>query len=165
MYHMILLFVFLGGFLGPEMRCVTALTVYTPSVVEVATGTDVKLRCTFNSSYPVSQESVKVTWYFAALNPAGPKEPVFHYSGMGFPPPGHFRDHVVWSGDVMKKDVSLTLLRVSPRFCGTYICQVHNTPEITGRVGEISLRVVNKTASLDPLGWLLALVDLSAAIV
>ncbi|AWP00247.1 putative myelin protein zero-like protein 2 isoform 3 [Scophthalmus maximus] len=147
------------------MRCVTALTVYTPSVVEVATGTDVKLRCTFNSSYPVSQESVKVTWYFAALNPAGPKEPVFHYSGMGFPPPGHFRDHVVWSGDVMKKDVSLTLLRVSPRFCGTYICQVHNTPEITGRVGEISLRVVNKTASLDPLGWLLALVDLSAAIV
>lgn len=72
---------------------------------------------------------------------------VFHYSGMGFPPPGHFRDHVVWSGDVMKKDVSLTLLRVSPRFCGTYICQVHNTPEITGRVGEISLRVVNKTAS------------------
>lgn len=71
---------------------------------------------------------------------------VFYYSGRGFPSSaGHFREHVVWSGDVQKKDASITLLRVSPAFNGTYSCRVLNPPDVHGSYGEVELRVVNKT--------------------
>lgn len=45
------------------------------SEVEAVNGADVKLRCTFISSYPVSLKSVSVTWSFQPLLP-GPRESV-----------------------------------------------------------------------------------------
>lgn len=73
---------------------------------------------------------------------------VFFYYEMSYlPTQGRFKGHVVWSGDVMEKDASITLQQVSPAFNGTYICQVHNIPDVVGRNGEVVLRVVNKTES------------------
>lgn len=70
---------------------------------------------------------------------------VFYYQEEPIPPSvGRFKNHVVWSGDVMKRDVSVTLQEVQPTFNGTYICQVFNRPDVHGSSGEIILRVVDK---------------------
>lgn len=70
---------------------------------------------------------------------------VFYYHESPYPPSeGRFKDHVEWSGDVSKKDVSITLNQVPPTFNGTYTCQVRNRPDVHGSNGEIVLRVVNK---------------------
>lgn len=72
----------------------------------------------------------------------------FHYQGGAYPPPGGlFKDHVVWSGDVMKGDGSITLQDVQFSFNGTYSCQVLNPPDFQGFAGEIKLRVVQKGES------------------
>lgn len=44
----------------------------------------------------------------------------------------------------MRKDASITLNDVCPKFNGTYICQVANPPDIHGSTGETILRVINK---------------------
>ncbi|KAF3841210.1 hypothetical protein F7725_007072 [Dissostichus mawsoni] len=69
-----------------------------------------------------------------------------YYKVRPYPPPeGRFRNQVVWSGDVVKKDASITLLQVSQTFSGTYTCAVRNPPDVHGRDGEVVLRVANKT--------------------
>lgn len=62
----------------------------------------------------------------------------FYYETSYLPTQGRFKGHVVWSGDVMEKDASITLQQVSPAF---------NIPDVVGRNGEVVLRVVNKTES------------------
>lgn len=70
---------------------------------------------------------------------------VFYYQEVPYPPQqGRFKDHAVWSGDVLRRDGSITLNEVPPTFNGTYICQVRNRPDVHGSNGEVILRVVNK---------------------
>ncbi|XP_054482382.1 myelin protein zero-like protein 2 [Anoplopoma fimbria] len=162
-YQMILLFVLLGGFLMPGVRQVSGVQIYTAAEVEAVNGTDVTLKCTFSSSYPVSRQSVSVIWDFQPLNP-GRDENVFFYLESPYPPTeGRFRNRVVWSGDVMEKDASITLRQVSPTFNGTYTCQVRNIPDVHGRKGEVVLRVVSKTASLYPYDLLMAIILMAGA--
>ncbi|KAL3042474.1 hypothetical protein OYC64_020411 [Pagothenia borchgrevinki] len=145
MNPMILLCVFVGGLLLPGMQKVSGMHVYTE--VEALNGTDVKLRCIFSSRYPVT--FVSVIWKFKPLH--GRPETVMYYKVRPYPPPeGRFRNQVVWSGDVMKKDASITLLQVSQTFSGTYTCTVRNPPDVHGRDGEVVLRVANKTTSFIP---------------
>lgn len=70
---------------------------------------------------------------------------LFYYHEVPYPPDrGRFKDLAEWSGDISRKDVSITLNKVPPTFNGTYICQVRNRPDVHGSNGEIVLRVVNK---------------------
>lgn len=69
---------------------------------------------------------------------------VFFYHEDPYPPTGQFKDHVQWTGDILKRDASITLLGVQPTFNGTYLCQVRNRPDVHGPSGEIVLRVVEK---------------------
>lgn len=70
---------------------------------------------------------------------------MFYYQEDPYPPEkGIFKGHVKWSGDIMRKDASITLTDVLPTFNGTYICQVVNPPDAHGSTGETILRVVNK---------------------
>ncbi|KAI3373552.1 hypothetical protein L3Q82_022149, partial [Scortum barcoo] len=83
---------------------------------------------------------------------------VFYYQEAPFPPQeGRFKGHAVWSGDVLRRDASITLHEVPPTFNGTYICQVRNLPDVHGSNGEIVLKVVNK-ASISEIGLLAAAV-------
>uniref|UniRef100_A0A8D0ASH6 Myelin protein zero-like 2b n=1 Tax=Sander lucioperca TaxID=283035 RepID=A0A8D0ASH6_SANLU len=123
------------------VRRVGGIDIYTPKEVEAVNGTDVKLKCTFTSTQPVSIQSVTVSWNFRPMN-SGSDESVFYYQDVPYPPMlGRFKGHAVWSGDIMKRDVSITLLNVPPTFNGTYICQVRNRPDVHGSNGEIFLRV------------------------
>lgn len=136
----------LGGLALPGVQHVSGIDIFTPGEIEAVNGTDVRLKCTFSSSHPVAPRSFSVSWYFRPLQP-GPDESVFYYDTAPYPPSvGRFKGHVVWSGDVLRKDASITLQDVPPTFNGTYICQVRNPPDVHGSNGEILLKVVNKVS-------------------
>lgn len=63
-------------FVSPGVQHVSGMIIYTASAVEAVNGTDVKLKCIFNSSAPVSLQSVSVAWYFQPFH-AGREEAVF----------------------------------------------------------------------------------------
>ncbi|KAM8741344.1 myelin protein zero-like protein 2 [Acanthopagrus schlegelii] len=158
MFRMALLVVLLGGTSVPGVQHVSGMIISTASEVEAVNGTDVKLKCIFTSSAPVSLQTVSVAWSFQPFHP-GHEEAVFYYSRRAFPPTaGHFRKRVVWSGDIQKQDASITLLQVSSDFNGTYSCRVLNPPDVHGRYGEVKLRVVNK-AGFNLSDWFLSLFE------
>uniref|UniRef100_A0A3Q2UXC9 Myelin protein zero-like 2b n=1 Tax=Haplochromis burtoni TaxID=8153 RepID=A0A3Q2UXC9_HAPBU len=130
----------------------------TEKEMEAVNGTDVKLSCTFSSTQPVTPGSVTVSWYFQPLN-SKPGESLFYYENETPHPPTspQFKGHVVWSGDIMRKDASITLQDVNPTFNGTYSCQVRNPPDFQGNIGEINLRVINKV-SLSEISFLAIIV-------
>lgn len=138
------LLLLLGGFSVIGLQHVSGVEIYTPGEVEVINGTDVRLKCTFSSTAPVSQQSVAVSWNFRPLLP-GVDESVFYYNKDPYPPDqGRFKGRVIWSGDILRNDASITLRDVLPSFNGTYICQVRNLPDVHGSNGEITLKVVEK---------------------
>lgn len=160
MFLRITLFTLLGGFLEFGLQQVSGISIYTAAEVEAVNGTDVKLKCKFSSIYPVSLESVSANWIF---RPRRHKREtmLMYYHKMPYPVlKGRFKKRVEWSGDVLEKDASITLKRVTPKFRGTYICQVHNVPDTRGRDGEVVLSVVNKTSYVDQFDLFTALLDM-----
>uniref|UniRef100_A0A3B4GYC6 Myelin protein zero-like protein 2 n=1 Tax=Pundamilia nyererei TaxID=303518 RepID=A0A3B4GYC6_9CICH len=141
-----------------SVRHVTGIEIRTEKEMEAVNGTDVKLSCTFSSTHPVTPGSVTVSWYFQPLN-SKPGESLFYYENETPHPPTspQFKGHVVWSGDIMRKDASITLQDVNPTFNGTYSCLVRNPPDFQGNIGEINLRVINKV-SLSEISFLAIIV-------
>ncbi|XP_062261749.1 myelin protein zero-like protein 2b [Platichthys flesus] len=138
-----------GGLLLPGWQYVSGIEIYTPSDLEATNGTDVKLKCTFTSTYPMSAKSVTVSWNFRPMN-SGTDESVFYYQEKAYPPDtGRFKGHAVWSGDITRGDASITLHEVPPTFNGTFVCQVRNLPDVHGKNAEISFRVVDKITLTD----------------
>ncbi|XP_069001708.1 myelin protein zero-like protein 2 [Embiotoca jacksoni] len=155
MYQKILLLVLFGRFLVPGLRQVSGVSIFTAHEVEAVNGTDVNLKCRFTSLAAVSQ-FLSISWSF---QPKGERQQaIFHYNKRPYPATvGQFRKRVVWSGDVNNNDASITLRQVTPDFDGSYTCKVLNPPDVHGRVGEVILRVVNKTSSFE---WFLTLYDM-----
>lgn len=154
----------LGGFVVPGVRHVGAIEIYTPTEVEAVNGTNVRLKCTFTSSHPVTPQSVTVSWNFRPVN-SGSDESVFYYHETPYPPThGRFKDRAVWSGDITRRDASITLHEVPPTFNGTFICQVRNRPDVHGSNGEINFKVVNKV-SLSEIGMLAIIVGASCGVI
>ncbi|KAM4547571.1 myelin protein zero-like protein 2 [Fundulus diaphanus] len=158
------LLVFLSGLLLPGVQRVWGMEISTTKEVEAVNGTSVKLTCTFTSTHPVSPQTVIVSWNFQPVN-SKHSHRVFYYQEDPHPPPdGIFKGHVVWSGDIMRKDASITLHDVQPIFNGTYSCRVTNNPDVHGEIGKTDLRIVNKS-SLSELSILGAIVGVSCAFV
>uniref|UniRef100_A0AAQ6A3M5 Ig-like domain-containing protein n=1 Tax=Amphiprion ocellaris TaxID=80972 RepID=A0AAQ6A3M5_AMPOC len=129
---------------------VSGMRIYTSGEVEAVNGTDVRLKCTFESSSPININLVVISWTFRPLGP-GREESVFHFQQRPYPPvEGIFRKRIVWAGDVMGRDASIIIREVKFTYNGTYICQVKNPPDVHGSVGQIKLRVVT-TASFSEL--------------
>ncbi|KAK5868459.1 hypothetical protein PBY51_009472 [Eleginops maclovinus] len=140
----------LSGLAASGVLQVSGIHIYTSGDVEAVNGTDVRLKCTFQSSTSINPNLVVISWSFRPLKP-GREESVFHYQQKPYPPlEGIFRKRVAWAGDVMGRDASIILQQVKFTYNGTYICQVKNPPDVHGTVGEIRLRVVT-TASFSEL--------------
>ncbi|KAF3693038.1 Myelin protein zero-like protein 2 Epithelial V-like antigen 1 Precursor [Channa argus] len=140
----------LSGLAASAVLQVSGMRIYTPGVLEAVNGTDVRLKCTFQSSHPINADAVTISWSFRPLIP-GPEESVFHYQQRPYlPTDGSFRKRVVWAGDIMGRDASITIRQVKFTYNGTYTCQVKNPPDVHGTVGTIKLRVV-ATASFSEL--------------
>uniref|UniRef100_A0A8C6M871 Myelin protein zero like 2 n=1 Tax=Nothobranchius furzeri TaxID=105023 RepID=A0A8C6M871_NOTFU len=128
--------------LGEYWLAVSGIRIYTSGNVEAVNGTDVRLKCTFQSSAQINPSLVVVSWTFRPL--AGGQEiSLFHYQQQPYPPlEGIFRKKILWAGDLMGGDASIIIREVKLTYNGTYICQVKNPPDVHGPVGEIQLRVV-----------------------
>ncbi|XP_022616268.1 myelin protein zero-like protein 2 [Seriola dumerili] len=143
-------FTVLSGLAASGVLQVSGMRVYTSGDVEAVNGTDVRLKCTFQTSAPINANSLTISWSFRPLVP-GREESVFHYQQRPYPPvEGIFRKRVAWAGDIMGRDASIIIRQVKFTYNGTYICQVKNPPDVHGTVGEIRLRVVT-TASFSEL--------------
>ncbi|XP_054884831.1 myelin protein zero-like protein 2 [Poeciliopsis prolifica] len=143
----------LFGLAASGVLQVNGMRVYTSGDVEAVNGTDVRLKCTFDSSAKINPDLVIISWTFKPLS-GGPIIRIFHYQQKPYPPPdGIFKKRVSWAGDIMGNDASIILREVKFIYNGTYTCQVTNPPDVHGPVGEIHLRVV-KTASFNELLFL-----------
>ncbi|XP_075330060.1 myelin protein zero-like protein 2 isoform X1 [Odontesthes bonariensis] len=140
----------LSGLAASGVLQVSGMRIYTSANVEAVNGTDVRLKCTFQSSSPIIPNTVVISWTFRPLGP-GREESVFHYQQRAYPPvEGIFRKRILWDGNIAGSDASIIIRQVKFTYNGTYICQVKNPPDVHGAVGEIRLRVVT-TASFSEL--------------
>ncbi|XP_028321288.1 myelin protein zero-like protein 2 isoform X2 [Gouania willdenowi] len=140
----------LSGLAALGVLQVSGIRIYTSGSMEAVNGTDVRLKCTFQSSAPINPNTVTISWTFRPLT-QGREESVFHYQHQPYPPlEGIFRKRISWDGDIMGRDASIIIREVKFTYNGTYICQVKNPPDVHGTVGEIKLRVVT-TASFSGL--------------
>lgn len=57
------------------MLQVSGMRIYTSEEVEAVNGTDVRLKCTFESSSPIKPDDVVITWTFRPLK-GGPRQSV-----------------------------------------------------------------------------------------
>ncbi|XP_077200407.1 myelin protein zero-like protein 1, partial [Paroedura picta] len=123
---------------------VSAVKVYTPVELTVENGTKAKLECTFTSTEVISS-AASVTWSFQAEGT--PSVVSFFYYSNGKEYPGKevpFKDRISWSGDLNKKDASISIADMRFQDNGTYVCDVKNPPDIVVTPGEIKLRVVER---------------------
>ncbi|XP_067910502.1 myelin protein zero-like protein 2 [Heterodontus francisci] len=129
---------------------VAAVDVYMGGSVEARNGTEQRLRCTFQSTSPVGKRTT-ITWHFRPLD-GGNEESVFYYHEQPYPPNmGHFKGRVAWSGDIWRKDGSITISDLQFTDNGTFLCSVKNPPDVHGVAGEIKLRVVYKVTHSEML--------------
>ncbi|NWH64603.1 MPZL2 protein, partial [Geococcyx californianus] len=119
-----------------------AVEVYTSKEVDAVNGTNVRLKCTFSSSSPISQ-NLSVTWNFQPEDLSF-HEPVLYYLKKSYNLPGRFKERVTWDGNIERYDASIVIWNLQPTDNGTFTCQVKNPPDATGVVGEVRLRVVQK---------------------
>ncbi|XP_029303020.1 myelin protein zero-like protein 2 [Cottoperca gobio] len=140
----------LCGLAASGVLQVSGMRIYTAGDMEAVNGTDVRLKCTFQSTTAINSNAISVSWTFRSLI-TGNEETVFHYQQQPYAPlEGIFRKRVSWAGDIMGRDASIILQQVKFTYNGTYSCQVKNPPDVHGTVGKIRLRVVT-TASFSEL--------------
>ncbi|KAJ8372719.1 hypothetical protein AAFF_G00277880 [Aldrovandia affinis] len=147
------IFALLAGLAGSGVLQAGGMTVNTPAELEAVNGTDVKLKCTFQSTAPISLNAVSVSWNFRPLLGRS-EESVFFYQEQPYPPSyGRFKGHVFWAGDIARGDGSIMVRDVRFTFNGTFSCQVKNPPDVHGTAGELLFKVV-QTASFSEMAIL-----------
>uniref|UniRef100_A0A8C6YT98 Myelin protein zero like 2 n=1 Tax=Nothoprocta perdicaria TaxID=30464 RepID=A0A8C6YT98_NOTPE len=133
-------------FLGVQLRAlwpVAAVEVHTSREVNAVNGTNLRLKCTFSSSSPISQR-LSVTWNFQPEDQSS-HEPVFYYLKEPYKmATGRFKERVTWDGNIQRYDVSIVIWNLQPSDNGTFTCQVKNPPDVDGTIGEVRLKVVQK---------------------
>ncbi|NXC53194.1 MPZL2 protein, partial [Aleadryas rufinucha] len=135
--------------LGAQLRALwlaAAVEVHTAKEVVAVNGTNQRLKCTFSSSSPVSQQ-LSVSWNFQPEDLSS-HEPVFRYylREPYKPSSGRFKERVTWDGNIERNDVSIIIWNLQPSDNGTFTCQVINWPDVYGTIGEVRLRVVQKVS-------------------
>uniref|UniRef100_A0ACB8FA66 Uncharacterized protein n=1 Tax=Sphaerodactylus townsendi TaxID=933632 RepID=A0ACB8FA66_9SAUR len=123
---------------------VSAMEIYTPPELSVENGTEAKLECTFTSTEVISS-AASVAWSFQAEGAPSPVSFFYYSNGRAYP--GKyipFKNRISWSGDLNKKDASISIANTRFQDSGIYICDVKNPPDIVVTPGEIRLRVVEE---------------------
>ncbi|NWR75684.1 MPZL3 protein, partial [Centropus unirufus] len=92
-------------------------------------GEQVSLRCSFTSSFPIS-EKLTVDWTYRPLS-GGQMETIFHYQSVPYPTTvGKFKGRISWVGNVAKGDASIAIRSPELSDNGTFICSVKNPPDV-----------------------------------
>nr|XP_056723047.1 myelin protein zero-like protein 1 [Euleptes europaea] len=123
---------------------VSAVEVHTPAELTVKNGTEAKLQCTFTSSEVISS-TASVTWSFQAEGSLSMVSFFYYSNGKAYPAKDiPFKGRISWTGDLYKKDASISIANMQFQDKGIYICDVKNPPDILVTQGEIRLRVVER---------------------
>nr|XP_023689255.1 myelin protein zero-like protein 2 isoform X1 [Paramormyrops kingsleyae] len=134
------------GLVASGVPWVRGITAYTSSEQEAVNGTSTRLKCTFQTSEPVSSSSVTVTWTFRPQGQSHEESVLYYNEKPIMVDSGLFHKQVEWAGDIMRKDASITLRNVKFSYNGTFTCRVTNAPDVHGRAGELRLRVVTSAS-------------------
>ncbi|XP_063061031.1 myelin protein zero-like protein 2 [Engraulis encrasicolus] len=130
------------GLAASGLHLARGMRVYTSGEQEAVNGTDVRLKCTFESKENINPKLLTVSWNFRPLGP-GHDESVFYYQEKPYPPAeGRFRKKALWAGDIMAGDASIIIREAKFTFNGTFSCQVKNPPDVHGHPGTVKLTVV-----------------------
>ncbi|NXH13037.1 MPZL3 protein, partial [Bucco capensis] len=123
-----------------------AVEVHTSKEVNAVNGTNVRLKCTFSSSSPISQD-LTVTWNFQPEDLSS-HEPIFHYQSVPYPTTmGKFKDRISWAGNVASGDASIAIQKPAMSDNGTFICSVKNPPDVYHNIPQTTLIVTERGLS------------------
>ncbi|XP_032633317.1 myelin protein zero-like protein 1 isoform X4 [Chelonoidis abingdonii] len=129
---------------NPYIIKVSAVDMKTPEELFVENGTEARLPCTFSSSEVISC-ATSVSW---SVQPEGATTPIsFLYYSQGnvyLRKDAPFKNRISWTGDLNKRDASVSIANVQFQDNGTYFCDVKNPPDIVFMPVEIRLRVVQR---------------------
>ncbi|KAE8592471.1 hypothetical protein XENTR_v10018765 [Xenopus tropicalis] len=129
-------------------------------------GESIKLKCSFTSSYPIS-DIVAVDWTYRQPS-GGPTVMILHFLNKPYPSVvGPFKDRISWEGDVKRGDASISLTDLRLTDNGTLSCIVRNPPDVHGSVPQTKLTVTKETLyfKFSTVSLLSALVFIPSALV
>ncbi|XP_036603017.1 myelin protein zero-like protein 3 [Trichosurus vulpecula] len=106
-------------------------------------GENIKLKCTFKSSSPVS-DKLTIDWTYRPPT-SSRTETIFHYQSFQYPTvTGTFRDRILWVGDVYRGDASISISNPTMRDNGTFSCTVKNPPDVHHNIPLTELVVTER---------------------
>ncbi|XP_053819424.1 myelin protein zero-like protein 3 [Vidua chalybeata] len=111
--------------------------------VQAYVGEQVRLKCFFRSSSPIT-ESLLVDWTYRPLT-GGQMETIFHYRSIPHPTTaGTFKDRISWVGNVANGDASIAIQNPVLSDNGTFICSVKNPPDVYHNIPQTVLVVTER---------------------
>ncbi|XP_077578417.1 sodium channel regulatory subunit beta-2 isoform X2 [Stigmatopora nigra] len=124
----------------------SGMDVIMPNKINAKNGSDIKIPCTFTSCYKIDTKKFVMNWtYHESINDT---EQMFlaydKKKGMLTLLPERFGDRVVFTGNLEKNDLSITLSDVQEEDEGLYNCYVINPPDRIHGHGSIKLNVFTK---------------------
>ncbi|XP_078282898.1 sodium channel regulatory subunit beta-2-like isoform X2 [Rhinoraja longicauda] len=117
----------------------------TPHLVKL-NGTSAKLTCTFNSCYNIKNKDFSLNWTYQECENCTEDRFVQYHHRLIFSRTERFWGRVQWSGNLEKKDVSITIHDIQTDDEGFYKCHVLNPPDRHKGLGIIHLSVVTEVA-------------------
>ncbi|XP_060929722.1 sodium channel subunit beta-2 [Limanda limanda] len=131
--------------LGSLSGC-ASMDVIVPSFINALNGSSVKIPCTFTSCYKMDVNTFIMNWtYQETYNDT--KEMFMIFSKrkeMATLRTDRFGDRVMFAGNLVKNDLSITLSDIQVEDMGIYNCYVMNFPDRTEGYGSIQLNVVTE---------------------
>ncbi|KAM4743404.1 sodium channel regulatory subunit beta-2 isoform 2-T2 [Anableps anableps] len=124
----------------------SSMDVLVSSYINALNGTTVTIPCTFTSCYKIDLTKFAMNWtYQETLNNTEEKFMTYDKKkGMQPVPSNRFGDRVVFSGNLEKNDLSITLQDVQLEDEGVYNCYVRNPPDRIQGHGVINFNVVTE---------------------
>ncbi|TRY86688.1 hypothetical protein DNTS_025805 [Danionella cerebrum] len=125
---------------------VTSMDVLVPSQINALNGTNVKIPCTFTSCYKLDPSKFIMNWtYQETTNSTEDMFMVYKNPYKMLPVKSNrFGERVMFSGNLDKNDLSITILDVKLMDEGIYNCYVRNPPDRIAGHGIIQFVVLTE---------------------
>ncbi|XP_024863350.1 sodium channel subunit beta-2 isoform X2 [Kryptolebias marmoratus] len=128
-----------------SLSACSSMDVLVLSNITALNGTTVTIPCTFTSCYKIDLTKFGMNWTYQETK-NDTEEKFMHYNRkrMQALPLNRFGDRVVFSGNLDKNDLSITLSDVQLEDEGIYNCYVKNPPDRIQGHGFIQFKVVTE---------------------
>ncbi|XP_029963955.1 sodium channel subunit beta-2 isoform X1 [Salarias fasciatus] len=123
-----------------------SMEVIVPNQIDALNGTTVKIPCTFTSCYKMDELTFQMNWTYQETRNDTEEMFLTYYRKRGMVPlrSERFGERVMFAGNLVKNDLSITLSDVQLDDEGIYNCYVKNPPDRIQGHGIIQLNVVTE---------------------